>query len=459
MKNNFSLSPSDETISFEITNSNRIDAQKHTLYDVLADPRLDNLILPVRLGILSSWEEDVEQNQMSTYQRYAFNGCRTERSMFDVSGNKTVNMINFGSNDYLNMSQHPAVINAAVEALQQYGVGAGAACNASGLTKIKIDLEKEIADTFGYERALVYPSGYTANTGVLSSLLRSNDIAIVDMLAHASIMDGVADKNKMLFKHNDMRSLETVLKRVNRQYINKIVVIDGVYSMDGDIANLPEISALCKKHGAFLMVDEAHAFGVIGKNGLGILDHFDMPSDTIDILVGTLSKTVGCSGGFVTGKKELINYLRLASRPYFFTTAPLAAANAAALESIKIIREDTKRKNDLWRNINHFRSKLNQTGLNTGNAETAIFPIIMGNLKKVFDITRLMGVNGVLANGIPYPAVSRKQSRIRMTVTSEMTIAQLDKGYDVLCDVINSCENKMGEIKLMEDYDRLLTAV
>jgi glycine C-acetyltransferase len=168
---------------------------------------------------------------------------------------------------------------------------------------------------------------------------------------------------------------------------------------------------------------------------------------------------VGCSGGFVTGKKELINYLRLASRPYFFTTAPLAAANAAALESIKIIREDTKRKNDLWRNINHFRSKLNQTGLNTGNAETAIFPIIMGNLKKVFDITRLMGVNGVLANGIPYPAVSRKQSRIRMTVTSEMTIAQLDKGYDVLCDVINSCENKMGEIKLMEDYDRLLTAV
>lgn len=456
---NFSLLPLAETISFQISNFNNIDAKKHTLYDVLADPKLDKLDISERLAILSSFENDVEKNQMTSYQRYALDGCKTERNVFDLSANRAINMINFGSNDYLNMSQHPDVINAAIEALQQYGVGAGAACNASGLTKVKLDLEKEIAETFGYEKALVYPSGFMTNIGVLSSLLRSNDIAIVDMLAHASIMDGVADKNKMLFKHNDMRSLETVLNRVNRQYKNKIVVIDGVYSMDGDIANLPEIAALCKKYDALLMVDEAHAFGVIGKDGLGILDHFNMPASSIDILVGTLSKTIGSSGGFVTGKKELISYLRLASRPYFFTTAPMAASNAAAMESIRIIRQDTSRKKNLWKNINYFRGKLNQCSFNTGNAETAIFPIILGNLKKVFDVTRIMGDNGVLANGVPYPAVSRKQSRIRMTVTSEMTVEQLDRGYSVLCNTIDVCEKGIEEIKIGQGIDQLLASI
>ena len=454
---NFSLTLN-ETISFEISDSNNIDSKKHTLYDVLADPRLDHLTIPIRLGILDSYENDVKRNQMTSYQRYSLDGCKTVRNVFDVSSNKAIRMINFGSNDYLNMSQHPKVIEAAIEAIQMYGVGAGSACNASGLTKVKLDLENEIADTFGYEKALVYPSGYTTNTGVLSALLRSNDIAIIDMLAHASIMDGVADKNKMLFKHNDMRSLETVLNRVNRQYINKIVVVDGVYSMDGDIANLPEIAALCKKYGAMLMVDEAHAFGVIGNDCLGILDHFNMPPETIDILIGTLSKTVGCSGGFVTGKKELINYLRLASRPYFFTTAPMIASNAAALESFKVIKRDTSRKNNLWKNIHYFRSKFENSNFNTGNSETAIFPVIMGDLQKVFDMTRMMGNRGILANGVPYPAVSRKQSRIRMSITSEMTLEQLDKGYAVLCDVVESYERGETDINQGE-FNQLLTAV
>ena len=459
MKNYYPLSPTEEKISFDISDFKNIDATKYTLYEVMADSKLDALTIQERLDILNSWEDDMEKHKMITYKRYSYNGCGTERSVFDVSENRVIKMINFGSNDYLNLSQHPSVINAAIEALEQYGAGAGAACNASGLTKLKLGLEKEIATTFGYEKALVFPSGYATNTGVLGALLRKNDIAIVDILAHASIMDGVADKNKMLFKHNDMRSLETVLNRVNRQYINKIVIVDGVYSMDGDIANLPEISALCKKYGALLMVDEAHAFGVIGKNGLGILDHYNMPADSIDILVGTLSKTIGSSGGFVTGKKELINYLSLASRSYFFTTAPFAASNAAALEAIKIVREDSKRKKDLWRNIYYFRSLLSQSGYNMGNAETAIFPIILGNFKKVIDITKLMGDKGILTNSIPYPAVSRKQGRIRMTVTSEMTPEQLTRGYSVLSDVINSYERRGEEVKLQREYDELLTAV
>ena len=239
-----------------------------------------------------------------------------------------------------------------------------------------------------------------------------------------------------------MQSLETVLKRVNRQYTNKIVVIDGVYSMDGDIANLPDISALCKKYDCLLMVDEAHAFGVIGKNGLGMTDYFDMPAESIDILVGTLSKAIGSSGGFVTGKKELINYLRFASRPYFFSTAPFIASTAAALESIRIIKEDKQRRDDLWTNIRYFKSKVKAGGFNIGQAETAIFPIILGNHNRVMDVSRLMGTNGILTNGIPYPAVSRKQTRIRMTVTAGMTTAQLDKGYEELCRAIQQSKRE-----------------
>jgi glycine C-acetyltransferase len=446
MKNHITIVPKEQVNAFDLSKFNTIDARKYNLYDVMGDPRLDHFSIDERLNIFTSYYKDLGKNHMLTFDRYALDGCGTERIMFDPTSCKTKKMVNFGSNDYLNMSQHPMVINAAIEAIQQYGTGAGASCNASGLTKVKLDLEDEIAATLGYEQALVFSAGFITNTGVLGALLRSNDIALVDMLAHASIMDGVENRNKMLFRHNNMKSLETVLSRANRQYTNKIVVVDGVYSMDGEIANLPEISELCKKYKALLMVDEAHAFGVIGKHGLGILDHFNMKPNSIDIVVGTLSKAIGCSGGFVTGKHELINYLKLACRPYFFTTAPFIASTAAALESVKIIRSDDNRRRNLWKNINYFKSRLNESGFNLGTAETAIFPIILGDHNLVIDVTATMGNEGVLVNGIPYPAVSRKQTRIRMVVTAEMTKEHLDKGYLELCNAID--KNKM----LQEDY-------
>ena len=425
---------------FEEFRLGEISAKKHTLYEVLIDPRLDHLSLQERLRIFYLWHADMSSIDFAYYKRIALDGCKTERTVLNPSNNKTMQMINFGSNDYLNMSQHPSVIAAGIKALEAYGAGAGAACNASGQTKMKHELEQEIAETFEYEKALVFSSGYAANVGVLSAILRSNDVAIVDMLSHASIMDGVENRNKLLFKHNDMQSLETVLKRANNQYTNKIVVVDGVYSMDGDIANIPEISGLCKKYNALLMVDEAHAFGVIGKNGLGILDHFNMPSETIDIMVGTLSKSIGSSGGFVTGKKELIQYLEVAARTYLFSTGSFIASNATALEAIRIIKQDRERRQKLWNNIDYFKTKVLESKFNIGNAETAIFPIILSNHNKVLTVTSIMGKNGVLVNGLPYPVVSRKQTRIRMTVTAEMTIEHLDKGYNELCNAINTYE-------------------
>ena len=428
--------------SFQLSDFGKIDSKKYTLYEVLIDPRLDKLSLDERFAIFNDFNEDADRNNYTINRRYALNGAATERDVFDPSVNRVVRMVNFGSNDYLNMTQHPRVITAAIRALETYGAGSGASCVTAGRTKVKSELEEEIADTFGREKALVYPTGFMTNTGVLSGLLRSNDVAIVDMFAHASIMDGLEGRNKLFFRHNDMRSLESAIVRANSQYANKIVVVDGVYSMDGDIANLPEISGLCKKYGCKLMVDEAHAFGVIGENGLGMTDHFNLPPDTIDILVGTLSKSIGSTGGFVTGKKDLINYLRFASRPYFFTTAPFIPSMAAALESIRVIKADRQRRENLWTNIRYFRSKILAGGFNIGTAETAIFPIILGNHNLVLNAARIMGANGVMAVGVPYPAVARKQTRIRMNVTSEMTQAQLDKGYDALCNAIQQSKRE-----------------
>ncbi|MEQ1747703.1 MAG: aminotransferase class I/II-fold pyridoxal phosphate-dependent enzyme, partial [Saprospiraceae bacterium] len=420
-----------DEMRFQLTGFGTLDSNKYTLFEVLFDPRLEKLSLDERISLLNKWVEDGDRTNITFNRRYSFNGCATEREVFDPSVNRVVRMVNFGSNDYLNMSQHPRVIGAAVRALETYGAGAGASCITAGRTKVKSDLEEEIADTFQNEMALVYPTGYMTNTGVLTCLLRSNDVAIVDMFAHASIIDGVENRNKLFFQHNDMRSLERAMIKANSQYADKIVVVDGVYSMDGDIANLPEIVGLCKKYSCKLMVDEAHAFGVVGKNGLGMADHFDLPPDTIDILVGTLSKAIGSTGGFVTGKKDLINYLRFASRPYFFTTAPFVPAMAAALESIRVIKSDQQRHNNLWENIRYFRSKILAGGFNIGTAQAAIFPIILGNHNLIMNAPTAMGNMGVLAVGVPYPAVSRKQTRIRMNVTSEMTQAHLDKGYDV----------------------------
>ncbi len=442
MEKNFYNVSGNNKVSFRYSNFHEINSNRYTLYDVMMNPELDELNFRDRFTILSSWQEDLRLNKASNNLRYSTEGCKNKRAVFDPSSHKVFKMLNFGSNDYLNMSQHPEVIDAAVNTIIKYGTGAGAACNASGLTDVKMKLENEIARTFGKEKSLVYPTGFMTNTGVLNALLRKNDVAIVDMLAHASIMDGVTARNKMLFKHNDMRSLEAVLRRVNRQYTGKIIVVDGVYSMDGDIANLPEISDLAKKYGALVMVDEAHAFGVIGSKGLGILDYFDMPSGSIDILTGTLSKAIGSQGGFVAGNEEMINYLVLASRPYFFTTAPFVAANAAAHKSIQIIKEDINRKNKLWDNIRYFRQKLEKGKFNIGNAQTAIFPVILGDHNKVLKVTNRMGINGVLANGIPYPAVSRKQTRIRLSLTAELTKEQLDKGYDVLVKSIQEYDKK-----------------
>ncbi len=437
--------------TFQASPHGNLDARQLTLYEALLDPQLDKLSLDDRIAVFDNFLDDADRINYTFGRRVCYNGSATERQVFDPAVNRVVSMVNFGSNNYLNMATHPSVVAAAARALEIYGAGSGSSCITTGRTNVKSDLEAEIADTFGYENALVYPSGYMTNSGVLSALLRSNDVAIVDMFAHASIIDGTEGRNKIFFKHNDMYALERAMVKASSQYANKIVAIDGVYSMDGDIANLPEIVGLCKKYNCKLLVDDAHAFGEKGKRVLGILDQIDMPPATVDILVGTMSKAVGSAGGFVTGKKAIINYLRYASRPYFFTTAPFIPAMAAALESIRIIRSDGQRRGQLWENIHYFREKILAKGFHIGPAQTAIFPIILGDHHLVMTSTWMMGKNGVMAFGVVYPAVSRKQSRIRMNVTAEMTQQQLDKGIQVLCSSIDEAKRLLNTEKYSQD--------
>jgi glycine C-acetyltransferase len=441
MKTEFKIEGTNEVISFLVTSEGDIDATKYSLLDVLTNSNLDNLDLNNRLIVFNSWLNDMNKRGLSYHRRIAISSCNTTRIMHDPIMDKNSSMINFASNDYLNLSQHPDVISAAIRAIEEFGAGPGSPSNFAGHSIVKENLENEIAQTFGYEKSLVFSSGYSTNVGVLRALLRSNDVAIVDMLAHASIMDGVEGKNHMLFKHNDMQSLENLLSRANKQYANKIVVVDAVYSMDGDIANLPEISALCKKYNALLMVDEAHSVGVIGKNGLGILDHFNMPPESIDILMGTLSKGIGATGGYITGSERLINYCILGCRSYLFTTASCIASNAAALEAIKILKREPERVVKLRKNIDYFLLKLKESGYNTGNTNSSIIPIILADHNKVLAVTRNMAKYGVLTNGIPYPIVPRRKTRIRMTITANMTIEQLNKGVEALGNAINDYEN------------------
>jgi glycine C-acetyltransferase len=451
MKKEYEIPGKNEKISFELTSKGAIDATLYTLFEVMINQNLDNLTIKDRLSIFNSWLEDLDARGLSYHRRIGKSACNTSREMFNPATGKTTTMVNFASNDYLNLSQHPAVINSAILALQKFGAGPGSPSNSSGHNQVKEDLENEIAETFNNESAMVFTSGFATNVGVLKAILRSNDVAIVDILAHASIMDGVEGKNTLLFKHNDMKSLESVLIRANRQYANKLVVIDAVYSMDGDIANLPEISALCKKYNALLMVDEAHSVGVIGKNGLGILDHYGMPSDSVDILMGTLSKAVGATGGYITGKKELINYCKVGSRSYMFSTAPCIASNAAALEAIRQIKQDASHIHKLHKNIDYFKAKLIEKKYNIGNTESCIFPIIFADHNKVLDVTRTMANNGVIVNGVPYPIVPRKRTRLRMTITANMTEDQLDKGFNELNNAVNAYENGEQTSPIVEE--------
>lgn len=395
---------------------------------------IENADIMKRANIFGKYATHTINAKHDYYRRVSMDGSGPVINIIDRYTGKPREMIYLASNDYLNLTKHPRTINAGKKALEKYGTGAGSVPLLGGTFDIHIELERKIAKFKGCENAILYSSGYGANSGTLLGLLQDKDIAILDRLVHASIIDGCKGTNVKYFRHNDLKSLEQVLERNNKQYRTKLVVVDGVYSMDGDISHLDKIVELAHANDAYVMVDDAHASGVIGKNGHGTPEHFNIEGK-VDIVFGTFSKALGAIGGFVAANEELVELLHFYSRAYMFSAAPTPQVVGSILEALDVIDTEPELREKLWQNINYFKKNLLDLGFNIGDSQTAIFPIIIGDDYKVKEACRMLHERGIYANLVLYPAVPKRLSRLRMSLMSAHNKEHLDKALEALEDV------------------------
>ena len=384
-----------------------------------------------------SFMEDLTDKQHNHYRRELVGPSANRVKIHDPYTGKVREMIMMASNNYLGLTTHPRVVKAGLEALRDYGAGAGSVPLLGGTLDLHRQLERKLARLKGCEDAMIFTSGYTSNVGIVSALVRETDVALNDRLNHASIIDGcrLSGGNLRTFRHNDMDSLEKMLERCRKRYDGILVIVDGVFSMDGDIAPLPRIMELAAHYGARVMIDEAHATGVIGPNGRGTPEHFGMEGK-VDIVAGTLSKGLGVVGGFVASTKEVINYLRFYARSYMFSTAMTPADAAALSAAIDVLETEPQLRERLWYNIDYMISNLKGLGLDLGNAETAIIPIIIPDEDKLRKVSRYVHEAGIFLNPVYYPAVPKGLSRIRLSLMATHTQEDLDETLTVVEDAL-----------------------
>lgn len=358
------------------------------------------------------------------YRLINVNGCGPLLQLSSI-GTKDKRYVNFVSNDYLGFTQHPKVKMAAMQALLEFGTGSGASPAIGGQFEHHELLEMEIAAFFKREAALLYTTGYTANSATLQCLLKKEDLAILDMAVHASVYEGCLQTNVKTFIHNSLEHLEDVLKRAKENYRIKMVVVDGVYSQDGDIAKLKEIVALSHQYGAYVMVDDAHGIGVLGDTGRGLIEVYDLFKE-VDLITGTFSKSLAALGGFVVGEPELIRFLKFQSRQHLFSATMTPASVATVRTALELITEEPVWRERLWANIAYFKKGLNELGLPLSATESAIIPIKIGDPKLTAEAGRLLLDAGVYVNSIIYPAVAKKDARLRTAVMASHSFGQLD---------------------------------
>lgn len=345
----------------------------------------------------------------------------------------------FVSNNYLGMNRHPEVVEAAKKAMEKYGIGTCASPVIGGATDIHSELEQKLSRLHGQEDAILYPSGYAANIGVFQLLLNKMDIAVVDMFVHASVYDGLIKTNIKIFKHNDVDYLEFVLKQTKGNYRNIAVIVDGVYSQDGDLPRLVEICDLAHKYGAFIFMDDAHGVGVFGKDGKGTANHFGV-EDKIDLITGTLSKSMGTCGGYATGKKQLIKYMKHFSRSNTFSASVPPPVVAAASKAIDLFSEEPQIIKTLWDNTRYIKNRLTENGFDINKSESPIIPIMIRDDEKTKVVARKLLENGIYIIPATYPAVKLKDSRLRLNITAQHTIEDLDSFCETL-SIINKTLN------------------
>lgn len=347
-------------------------------------------------------------------------------------------VINLASNNYLGLCDHPKLREAAIEATRKYGVGSGAVRTIAGTMKIHMELEEKIARFKNVEACVVFQSGFTANAGTVSSILGKEDFIISDELNHASIIDGarLSRAKIKVFRHRDVDHAEELLQEVAHEPGRKLIITDGVFSMDGDIGPVDKLCDLAEKYGAIMMVDDAHASGVLGRNGRGSVDHFHCHG-RVDVQVGTLSKAIGALGGYVCGSRDLIDYLYHRARPFLFSTSHPPAVAATCIAAFDLLESEPERMERLWDNTRYFKAELGRIGFDIGGkttpaSETPITPIIIGDGKKTMEFSRALFEAGVMATGIAFPTVPEGKARIRTIMTSEHMRQHLDQALETL---------------------------
>ncbi|HZS51314.1 MAG TPA: glycine C-acetyltransferase [Bryobacterales bacterium] len=342
-------------------------------------------------------------------------------------------VINLSSNNYLGLTTHPKLREAAIEATKKYGVGSGAVRTIAGTMSIHMALEEKIAAFKHAEACVVFQSGFAANAGTVAAVLGKDDVIISDELNHASIIDGcrLSRAAIRIFPHKDVAAAEKILAEAAQLPGRKLLITDGVFSMEGDIAPLPALVELAERYGAIMMIDDAHASGVLGKNGRGTVDHFGLHG-RVHIQVGTLSKAIGVLGGYVCGSRDLIEFLYHRARPFLFSTSHPPAVAASCLAAFEVLEQEPELVQRLWENTRFFKKGLMQLGFNTGRSETPITPVIVGEATLAHQFSRELFEAGVFAQGIGFPTVPQGQARIRTIVTATHSRAELDQALATL---------------------------
>jgi glycine C-acetyltransferase len=381
--------------------------------------------MPGALDFLKERLGELEDQGLAIHPR-TLQGPTGARARFD--GREVVNL---ASNNYLGLANHPRMNAAASKAAAELGAGSGAVRTIAGTMSMHLELERRFADFKHADEALMFQSGFTANAGTVAAILDKDDVIVSDRLNHASIIDGarLSRAEIKVFEHRDADHADALLAQTKRPGRRQLLVTDGVFSMDGDIAPLPALVEVAEKHDAIMMIDDAHASGVLGAGGAGTVDHFGLHG-RVDIQVGTLSKAIGVLGGFIAGPHELIEWLVNRGRPFLFSTSAPPAVVAACMEALDIIRDEPQRLERLWDNTRSLKAGLHDLGFDTGDSESPITPVITGDEARTQAFARRLFEEGVFTPAIVFPTVAKGRARVRTIVTADHTAADLEQALD-----------------------------
>jgi len=388
--------------------------------------------------LFEAFEKWWEEARPKGYYQFELPIHSAPSTRVDVEDTKTgeirKGLINFASYNYLGLSYRPEVKEAIKKAVDRFGAGSSGSPILSGNTALLQELARNIARFKGKEAALIFPTGYSANVGLIAGLMRSGDLVVADQYAHASIVDGMilSKAHSRFFRHNRPDELDRKLRGFEGK---KLVVVEGVYSMDGDLVPLPEIVEVCRANGARILIDEAHSTFLFGKNGRGVAEHFGM-DDQVDIHLGTFSKSLGGQGGFVAGSQALIDYLRGFSRSRFFSCALAPPVVAGLIKALELVEKEPELRQKLWANVAFMQNRLRDAGVDIGDCQSQVVPIMIRNDATIFDIGEQLFREGIFINPVKYPAVGKHKSRFRMSISAAHTREDLEEGAEIIVRVL-----------------------